>query len=49
MKSLISTGSYKEFKKNTLDKMVKEATKIINNSTTVIEEKSRFLVKIQNP
>lgn len=49
MKALINTGPYKELKKNPLSKMVREATKIINNSTTIIEEKSRFLVKIQNP
>jgi len=49
MKSLINTGPYKELKKNPLSKMVREATKIMNNSTTIIEEKSRFLVKIQNP
>jgi hypothetical protein len=49
MQSLINTGPYKELKKNPLSKMVREATKIINNSTTIIEEKSRFIVKIQNP
>lgn len=46
---MINNGPYKEIKKNPLSKMIRETTKIINNSKLIIEEKSRFFIKTPNP
>jgi hypothetical protein len=49
MEKLIETGPYKELKKDPLNKMIRETNNIINSSKIVVEEKSRFFVKVQNP
>jgi len=44
---MISDGPYKEIKKNPLSKMIREPTKIMNNSKLIIEDKSKNFIKIR--